>query len=571
MLKKSIQNVAIVIALTGYLFAQQTADVIYTNGKIYTVNDKEKWAESVAVEKGKFIGVGSNKDTLTFKGKNTKVIDLKGKFVMPGLIDEHIHPDMGADNYLNIFLMATDSWETVTKKIQSYRKKNPDKKWLYGGNLNWLADDNAVIAGTDIPSNKKSLDAIVSDRPVALWDQGAHAMLLNSMALKELGFDRNTPNPAGGIIVKDAKGEPTGVIRETVTTQVLNALDNFSPEVWTEKGMRVFLNEMSSYGVTAMNDAYGSYKNLDAYHRLEKQGVLNHYMHVSIATPIEFNDTEKKKAQKVLIKTRKNYASKLIYPEAVKYVMDGSAGGQTAVMLEPFIGTKHRGHFRDDINAVRDEMKQYAQEGLAFKAHAIGDRSIRTMLDIYETLPRREKGTLHSIAHGTFIDPEDIPRFAELGVVYEASPALWFPNDGETVIRKDIGDRTDHLWPIKELVRTGALVTYGSDWTVSLSPNPWTGIETMVTREKPGGSKKTLGLKHAVELSTVVKIFTLNGAKAMGLADQTGSIEVGKYADMIILDRNIFTSELRKIHETKVLQTIFHGKLIPEWKKQNGS
>jgi len=561
MFRKMFLTIGVMALSINNAYAQQVADTIYTNGKIYTVNDQQKWAEAVAIDEGKFISVGSNEAALKFKGAATKVVDLQGKFVMPGMVDEHIHPDMGADNYLNVFIAASDSWQTITQKIRTFRKNNPDKKWLYGGTLNWLADDNGLIAGTYIPSNKKALDDIVSDRPIALWDQGAHAMLLNSLALKELGIEKDSTPPPGGIYVRDKNGELTGVVRETVSTMVMNALDNYSPAVWKEKGMKAFLTEMSSYGVTAMNDAYGTTKNLDAYRRLENDGQLNHRIHVSMATPLEYNDPQQKKSQDILIRNHKAYASELVYPNAVKYIMDGSAAGKTAAMIDPFHGTNFNGDFRYSIADVEAEIKVYTKLGLSIKAHAIGDRSIRGILDIFERLPRKTVGTPYSVAHGTFIAPSDIPRFAEIGAVYEASPALWFPNDGEAIIRADIGDRTDRLWPIKELIRTGATVSYGSDWTVSLTPNPWLGLEAMVTREILGGSKETLGGKHAVELTTAIKIFTLNGAKAIGLGDKTGSIEVGKFADMIVLDRHLFKGDLRSIHQTKVEKTIFNGKV----------
>ena len=207
-------------------------------------------------------------------------------------------------------------------------------------------------------------------------------------------------------------------------------------------------------------------------------------------------------------------------------------------------------------------MQKYQKLGLAFKVHAIGDRAVRGQLDLYAKLPRKTHGTRYSVGHGTFIHPDDIKRFAELGVVYEASPALWFPNPGLAVIRADIGDRTDYLWPIKELVRTGALVSYGSDWTVSLSPNPWIAMETMITREKPGGSEEAALRKNAVELSTAIRILTLNSATAMGLDAETGSIEEGKSADMIVLDRNPFTAPIYEIHKTKVETTVFRGKEV---------
>ncbi len=540
----------------------QPADTVYINGAIYTVNEQQPWVEAIAVKDGVITAAGSAAAVDGQRGAQTRVVDLEGKFMMPGLVDEHIHPDMGADNYLNVFLMATDSWSEVTQKIQAYREANPDKRWIYGGTLNWLADDSGAISGTDVPSNKKSLDMIVADRPMAFWDQGAHAMLLNSLALQELGIDDDTPDPAGGIIVRDESGEATGVLRETACTLVLNALDNFPNEVWTEKGMKPFLEEMASYGVTAVHDAYGTEKNVLAYGSLERQGGLNMYIGVSFATPLEFNDPERKAAADALIRRHKTYASDLVYPNGVKYILDGSAAGKTAGMLEPFIGTDERGELRYSEESIEAEMREYAALGLAFKAHAIGDRSVRVVLDIFDRLPDNTSTMSRSISHGTLIALEDIPRVAESGTIFEASPSLWFPNDGVDVMREDIGDRVERVWPIAPLVKAGATVSYGSDWTVSLSPDPWPGLEAIVTREQPGGSDSQLGAQFAVGVETALKIFTLNGAEAIGIGDRTGSLEVGKSADMIVLDRNPMERPARELHATRVLRTIFRGEEI---------
>ncbi|OLQ93099.1 hypothetical protein BIY22_00990 [Vibrio panuliri] len=539
------------------------ADAVFYNGKIYTVNKAQPWAEAFAIKDGKIIEVGELSLVKKHQDSETKLIDLQGKMVMPGIVDDHIHPDMGADNYLNIFISPTDSWEQISKVLREYRANNPDKRWIYGGNLNWLADNGEFISGTEIPSHKSALDAIINDRPVALWDQGAHAMLLNSMALKELNITKDTQPPAGGILVKDAQGELTGVVRETVSEWVTAALDNPPLEEWAEKGMKPFFQEMHSYGVTAMNDAYGVKRNFDAYQYLEKQGDMNMRMHVSISSPLNVPEQATKDALQQLIDNNQSYASDRIYPYGIKYILDGSAAGQTAVMLEPFVGTKYKGSLRIPQQEVMEEMHRLEKQGFVFKVHAIGDGAVSMMLDNLSQLPVRDDGRYHSIAHGTFTNPKDYARFHKLNVVYEASPALWFPSDGMDVIRKDIGEkRLKYMWPIRQLLNKGTLISYGSDWTVAFSPNPWLGIEAMVTREKPGGSKTSAFDFSAIKLDEAIEIFTLNGAKAIGLGDQLGSIETGKFADFIVIDKNIFDEKIRSVHQTKVLQTYFNGELV---------
>ena len=544
------------------LFTSSKADTIYINATVYTVDEKNEFAEAFALKDGKFIAVGSQIEIEKLKDSKTKVIDLKGHFVMPPLIDEHLHPDMGADNYLNVFISTTDTWKQVTQKLKKFRKDNPKKRWIYGSSIDWLLDDNKIIANYGVRSNKSVLDAIIDDRPVALWDQGAHAMLLNSLALKELGLDDNSQNPKGGILVKDKKGKLTGVIRETACTLVINALDNYSQKEWRDKGLLPFLNEMSAYGVTGLSDAYVVEKSAKAYTSLEKEGKLNHWINLNMAAPLEYNEPYKIKEQKEFIQRSRQYQSEQVYVAGIKFILDGAAAGKTAAMLEPFENDTFDGGLRYDKTALKESIQEYAKEGFSIKAHAIGDRGIRLLLDIYQNLPKRENGSLYSIAHGVFVDPADINRFMPMGVVYEASPALWYPNNAIPIIEEDIGKRVKHAWPIAPLIKNNTIVSYGSDWPVSATPNPWPGLESMVTRQVVGGGKEAFNPEYAVDVKTAIKIFTLNGAKSMGITDKTGSISVGKSADFIVLDKNLLDVSKFDIHKTKVLSTVFRGEEI---------
>ncbi len=558
----------LILILTLILFSCQqqpseTADAIYTNGKIYTVDASQEWAEAIAVKEGKILFVGSSEDANEFTGENTEVTDLNGQLVIPGLIDDHIHPDMGADNYLNVFIEATDNWDDVTRKIKEYRANNPNKKWIYGATIDWLLDDNGIIANYGVPSNKSVLDEIVDDRPIALWDQGAHAMLLNSMALEELGVTDDSPNPDGGIFVKDKNGKLTGVFRETANTLVLNALDNYSLEEWTAKGMLPFVNEMSSYGITAISDAYATERNAQSYLSLDNDGKLDLWINMYMATPLEYNSEDKKKAQSEFINNSDKYATDQIYPAGIKLILDGSAAGKTAAMIEPFNGTDFNGDLRYPEDMIRKDLTEFTKAGFAIKAHSIGDRGIRLLLDIFEGLEVNDSKAMHSIAHGTFVHPDDIGRFKEVNVAYEASPALWFPNNGIPIILQDIGEeRTNHAWPVKKLIEADAMVSYGSDWTVSITPSPWPGMEALITRKVPGGEGDAFVSNAAVDLETALKIFTINGAVSMGIDDKTGSISKGKSADFIVLNQDLFYIPATDIHKTKVVTTVFRGKKV---------
>ena len=248
----------------------------------------------------------------------------------------------------------------------------------------------------------------------------------------------------------------------------------------------------------------------------------------------------------------------------MKFILDGSAAGKTAVMLEPFFEEEDfSGDLRYPEEKLTASIKKFANMGFAIKAHAIGDRSVRLMLDMYKTLPKRNRGAMYSVAHGVFVDPADVARFKPVHAVYEASPAIWFPNTGIPIIEADIGpERLAHAWPINKLIASGAVVSYGSDWPVSMSPDPWPGLEFMLTRQVPGGSKDALNPEFGVDLKTALKIFSLNGAIAMGIDDKTGSIQAGKSADFIVLQHDLFAVSKFDIHKTKVQATVFRGKEV---------
>ena len=566
----TIASIALVIVIGSEMVSgnlaksQELADKIYTNGKIYTVEEQQPWVEAVAIDEGKFLAVGSAAEIEQYKGSETEVIDLQGKFVMPGMIDTHIHPDSEADNRTNVNFLVTSDWATAKETLLKFSEQNPDRQWLFGGTLNWLQDGGEPIVDMGVPSHKSVLDEIIADRPVALYDQGYHAMLVNSKALELVGIDRNTPDPEGGIIVKDENGEPTGVLRETAVNLILAALDLDRGENWIGNGIEPFFDELSAFGITGMTDAYASRPSLDAYRSIEAAGNLNFRLQATIASPLDQESDEKKQEFSQLLADAKSYDSDLIDAGGIKYIMDGSAAGQTAVMLEPFLGTDFRGEYRDPIEEVKADILVRDRQNVFAKVHAIGDRAVREVLDGLEVARQQHPdGPRHSIAHGTFVDPDDIPRFAELNVIYEASPALWFPNPGQEVLAADVGEeKVQTVWPIKAAVESGAKVTYGSDWPVSFTPNPWIALETMITRQKPGGSEETLGGQSAIDLETAIKIFTVNGAYHLYKEDEIGSIAPGKSADMIVLEQNLFDISPTQIGETEVWQTVFQGNVV---------
>ncbi|GJM65100.1 amidohydrolase [Persicobacter diffluens] len=558
---------AVLVGLFSFkVTTQPVADMIFLNGNIHTVNAQNEVVSAIAISEGKIIKVGTDQEILKFKGSNTQCIDLEEKMVIPGIIDAHIHPDAEADNRLSLNFPQTSTWKEAEQAIRAQINAHPHQQWFIGGTLGWIEDEEKDILGMGIPSHKKSLDAISTEVALGIYDIGYHAMLVNSKALELAGVTANTPDPKGGTINKDQNGEPTGVLRELAINYLVEKAVIDRSEAWRNKGLRPFMEEMTALGVTGMADAYTKKFSADAYLQLEEEGNLNQYIFGFITSPIDCSGKEAKAEQSRLIANRSRYKTELIQMDGVKYIMDGSAGGQTACMKAPFEGTHHCGDYRNDPVEVAQDIFEKDQAGIMVKAHAIGDRSINDMLEAVNACREvNPHGPRHSIAHCVFTDPQDIHKFADYDVIFEASPALWFPNDGAELIKKDLGEeRIKWAWAVRQVVDQGGVVCYGSDWPVAPSPNPWYAMETMITRAKPGApyGSKTWNPEAAIDLATALRIFTFNGAFSMNIEKVTGSLEAGKSADFLVLNQNLETIPANEIHETLPLMTVFQGKVV---------
>ncbi len=567
-----LQGMVLSIALTlvGCNSSTQFADTLYINAKVYTVDQEKRWVEAFAVKGNQFVGVGSEEELQQYRGGSTKVVDLDGKMVLPGFVEDHIHPDMGAENMMGVLIKASEmSWPEQADVIRSFAEKDKGKGWIVGGALNWLADNGEDILETGVPSHYSTLDKLVSERPVMLWDIGGHAVLLNSRAMQELDITAASENPEGGVVVKDAHGQPTGVLRETAA--------NFAYEValkelprgreLIEQGIKPVFASLNERGFTSISDVWARFYMLDAYREMADNNELSLRIRTYIADPIEWLSQEwKQGARQAIANHQEYYRENWLDASGVKFVLDGSAGGQTIIMVEPYEGTKdvHGGPWRNDPEYFREKFMEYDAMGLTIKSHGVGTQTIRTILDAIEESRERGSELRHSVAHATLIHPDDIPRFKPLDVVAEFSPYFWYPVAGWDIIREELGQhRLDWAFPFKTLSDQGVHISVGSDWPVAEDPNPFPEIESMITRQKPGGNSNVLAShEERISLETAIHAFTMGGAYAQNREDIIGSIEAGKFADFIVVDRNLFETELYDIHKTKVLQTVVDGKTV---------
>jgi predicted amidohydrolase YtcJ len=537
----------------------------YINGRIYTVDTDNSWARAIAVTDGKIVAVGSNADIAKHVDKTTKVYNLKGKMLMPGIHDMHAHPMQGGEKFkFQCSFPFTVTVDEIVAKLTECASNTPKGEWIRGGQ--WAME---LLESSTVP-HKKILDAITTEHPVYLGDSTVHGAWLNSKALEVLGINADTPDPDGGVIVREpGSKEPTGVLIDNAAYNVLKEIPIYSVEQY-ETALQWAMMEMNKVGITAVKDALADRNSLIAYKNLDISNRLTMKVSTSIGWKMAWTDTRETELESIEI--RADFATENVGTDFIKIMLDGIPPTRTAAMLDPYIadelhGDNFRGKLIHSEEQLTEDMVYLDGRGLTVKIHATGDRSVRVSLNAIEAARKAnaDSNIMHEISHAELIHPDDIPRFKELNVTAELSPILWYPTPlvevMAQIVSKDVADR---FWPIKSLHDAGAHMIYGSDWpSVVPDPNPWPGIEAMVTRKDPYGVREgTLWPEQAIDLATTLRIFTINGAVAGKHGDKTGSIEVGKSADFIILDRNIFQIPVDEISDIKILSTFVSGKEV---------
>lgn len=549
------------------------ADLVLLSGNIKT---PAGFAEALAVTDGRIVAVGDNDSISSYQGDATRLIELGGSTVLPGFHDVHVHPLFGGITYsgannTNCTIVQGSSLDVMREAIAACIAKLREGDWLTGGQ--W---DASTIG--QVP-NRQMIDDITGDFPVILNDTSGHSALANTRALEIAGVTSETPDPPGGIIERDANGEPTGVLREAAIGVIRMHVPPPSDEVVRES-LTWALDTMLASGITAFTEASngfvaGGKRELELYGQLADEGVLKHRVRICVNWMPD-NWTPGEPASNELIDNRRDYERDRLQVDCVKFFLDGvPTDSHTAAMVAPYADTVEG---RDD-DASRYGMLLLEQEvtneavtnldskGLTVKFHAAGDAAVRSGLDAIEAA--REANGMndlrHNVAHCSFVHPDDFPRGPELNATFELSPYLWAPTPISNDIRAAVGDeRADQSWPFRSLIDAGALVVPGSDWAVVPSVNPWIAVETMVTREAPGGSDGHFGKDQAITVEEAIDLFTKQSAIHMGWDEDLGEISVGKLADIIVIDQNPYTATVTDLHKTNVLMTFIEGELVFE-------
>jgi predicted amidohydrolase YtcJ len=536
--------------------APKTADLIFRNGAVYTLNAARAWAETVAVSKGRIVYVGPDGNAGPWVGPRTVVVDLKGKMLLPSFHDSHVHVVSGGMEMGECQLSELTNEQQVIEVIRRYAEQNPRKKWIRGSGWQLPIFPNAN-------PHKSLLDQAVPDRPALFYAADGHSAWANSRALEIAGVTKNTPDPTPGRIERDAEtGEPTGTLREDAMSLVEKHLPDYSTEDYI-KGLRRGLEMASRFGITSFQDASAGETFLKTYAELDRRGELT--ARVVAALPV---DPSKGPAQLArLVELRKKYQGRRLRATAAKIFADGVIEARTAALLEPYVGAGgDRGKANVEPDVFNPLVAALDREGFQVHVHAIGDRAIRNALDAFE-FARSKNGSRdsrHMIAHVELFNPQDVPRFRRLGVIANFQPLWAYADTYITELTEPVlgPERSRWLYPIRSLADTGAVVACGSDWSVT-SMNPLDAIQVAMTRRGlDKGPGEAWIAEEKIDLATMLAGYTINGAYVNFEEAETGSIEVGKAADLIVLDRNLFEVAPHEIHNAKVLLTLLEGKEV---------
>jgi len=541
------------------------ADTIYVNGRVYTVDPDQPWAEALAIRGDRLMAVGTAAEVQALAGEQTGVVDLQGRMVMPGIHDMHAHlSQAGTKELFECGFPFTLGVEEIAAKVASCAQELPPGAWLRGGQ--WAME----LLDAEQPPSRELLDAAAPDNPVLLIDSTVHAVWVNSAALAKLGISDATADPQGGSIARDPDtGVATGILYDNAAYEQIAKLPVYSPEQMRE-ALAWSVAQFNAEGVTAIRDAMVDAPALAGYLALDERGELTAHIATSLAWKMAWAGPQAGLQQ--TIANRQDFASDNVNVDFGKIMLDGIPPAQTAAVLEPYLPDGkhpdgHRGYLTQSPESLMEDIPWLDSQGISVKTHATGDRSARAVLDAVEAARKANgpSGLWHEVSHAEMIHPDDIHRFAELNVVAEMCPILWYPSPLHGMMDASLGkQRSGHFWQVKTLSDAGALINYGSDWpSVVPSASPWPGIEAMVTRRDPYGvNPGSLAPEEAMDLAAVLQIFTVNGARSIYQEQDTGSLEAGKLADFIVLDRQLFDIDPSDISDTEVLLTVFRGKPV---------
>ena len=534
----------------------KATDTIVVNAKAYSPPDI--FAEAIAIKGNKIQAIGKRADIEKLAGENTQRIDANEATVTPAFNDSHVHMFSGSESLQQVDLLDAVSLEDIGNRIRSFAIANPKKPvivgrgWLYG-----------FFQG-GLPT-REQLDVLIPDRPAVMKCYDGHSMWLNSKALAAAGITRDTKDPENGIVVRDAKGEPTGVLKESA----MSLADGVMPKLTSAEkrdAIRAGIREAHRLGVTSVQEAGIGLTELEVLDALQKSGELK--LRIYIALEGRPRMTEEEIDQLDALRAR----FKNLSIGAVKLYADGVIEAHTAALLQPYSNKPIRGlpeFAQEDMNRVISALDRH---GYQIMVHAIGDGGIRMTLDALEHAakvnPEPTKGRRHRLEHIESVSREDIPRFGQLGIIASMQPFHANPNGNIfNVWAVNLGpERASRAWSWKSIQDAGGRLAFGTDWpVVGLDPIP--GLHTAMTRQTLDGEPKGGFVpEQRLTLRDTLQAYTSGAAYAQFAEREKGSLAPGMLADIVVWDRDIFAVPVEQVKDARVAKTIFDGQVVFELK-----
>ena len=531
-------------------------DLIVINGRVYA-GEGDELAEAVAVRGNKVIRVGNNREIQRLRRAQTTVIDAKGGAVLPGFNDAHAHLVSGGLSLDQVKLDDAKTVDEIKDTIRVWAEAHPERQWITGRGWYYQPFNGAM-------PTRQMLDALVPDRPAYLVAYDGHTGWANTAALKAAGITRATKNPAGGAIIRDPRGEPTGALKETA----MALMSKVAPQPTEEDRLAAIgaaIDEAHRLGITSVQDAGGPATDLELYDRLRKRNQLTLRVYQALRADASLTEAGLEELEQI----RTRFADDpMLKTGAVKLVADGVIEAHTAAMLEPYANRSIKGEARftaERMNAVVDMLDR---RGWQVMTHAIGDAAVRMTLDAYEAAavknPRPERGRRHRIEHIETIDPADIARFGKLGVIASFQPVhgtpsptpgdVWSTNIGE--------ERASRGWLWNSIAKTRGPLAFGSDWPV-MTFDPLSGLHVAVTRTTPDGLPKGGWIPaERLPLRQAIQVYTRDGAWASFDEQRKGTLARDMLADIVVLSDDIFSAPPARLTTTEVAVTIADGKVV---------
>lgn len=557
------------------------ADKILFNGVIYKSDEERGYASAVAIKGKRFICVGSHDDCMKFKGENTKVIDLKEKLVLPGLIDGHTHPETIAKSRWRVMLPETDDMHELLEFVKDYCREHPvsEVPFFFGESYpSTMFDENGP--------RKEWLDEYISDRPVRLQDFTDHACWYNSRALELMGIDSSVKETGTApYFVRDENNEPTGWVQEPLPGSdfeetMYDKIGWHPPVSVTEESISPFLDFLKDRGVIALLDGITEgEESIRLFYDMDRCGKLNMYYEGAVLLD-EFGKLEECIA--TANRWRKQYTTEHVSIHTVKFFLDRTNEMGSGASLEPHYNDPD-GENYGELNMSKDELCQTLlrlnEEKLDLHIHVVCDRGFRTACDAYECAKKQveaEGGSwdiFMELAHCELVHPDDVKRPAQLGIIINWTPHWAGGFFGESAIEYLGRDRWDTMYDMTGFIESGAIVTYSSDLTgmsEEMRGDPFFGMEISATRididlpldpsRFPGSVRPPESAK--LDIAELIRGYTRYGAIPFRREDEIGSIEVGKLANLTVLDKNIFDIPVDEIHTVGTEAVMFEGGFI---------